>query len=690
MERFVNARIPLLLVAMLSAGIATGYLLLRYKIQLFWVTAAIPVAAVIFILLLIFTKKLKYPVIVVFVLALFLISAISCFMRLESYGKSNLTDGESYKITATVCDKGKNSAGEYIIVNGVKADGEKVSGKAYILLPKVYGDYCETGYKVSFYGKALKYDTFPYGKLNYNAEKNIKHRFILYGTIEAERGFSLFGSIRNSLQNALYKNLDTDTASIAYAMLTGNTQDVESGTLDSFRYGGIAHIFAVSGLHIGIVFGALSFILRKLKINKYISAPVCLLSIIFYSGVCGFTLSSVRAVIMCATVVIAKLFNKKYDALNALSVAAILMLIISPLSLFSAGFQLSVCAVFGICALSKSVARPLKKLPKRLSSAVGVSLGAQAGTAPVMLLHFGYLSGAGLLLNLIILPILSVIFQIIFAAVLIGLVIPPAASLIIPYAALPLEAVTSFLIDAGFEKAIISGFGAGAFILFYFLCLLTLSDKINLTRLKRCASFLCAFFVTVAYVIVKTVAPVSGYRIVASAYYGGSQTLIKSKSGNVLIVTENLNAARLDNLLSENYAFDLDAVIILGGEDCVTAFGGLEVNAQSVYVYGMYINLQPYKNTVVNYETKFTVGGADFEFYDGYSLLINCGGVEVGVCAGDSVPFDKCGIVISSAGAENCECEYSVCYDRLHAEYNLYDCGDITFSIKNGGIAKTR
>lgn len=689
MKRIVNARIPLLLAALSAAGIAVGYLFFRYNLQLYLIAAALPVVAVIFILLLILTKKAKYSFIALAGALFFTAGALNCFMRLDAYSKSELKDGESYNVTATVCEKGENSYGEYLIIKNVKADGKTVRGKAYISLPKVYGDYCESGYKISFSAQASKYDVFPYGELNIKAEENIKHRFLITGTIKSERRFSLFGSISDSIHDALFKNLDKDTAAIAFAMLTGNTQSVDDAAMDSFRFGGIAHIFAVSGLHIGIVFGMLSFLLKKLKINKFISAPVCIVFILFYSGVCGFTLSSIRAVIMCSTAVISKLFNKKYDALNALSFAAALILFITPLSLFSVGFQLSVCAVLGICMLAKSFARPLKLLPQKASSAIGVSFGAQAGTMPIMLAHFGYLSGAGLLLNLIIVPVLSITFQIIFAAVLIAIIIPPSAQIIIPYAALPLEAVTSFLLDAGFEKALISGFGAGAFVALYALCALTASDKINLTRLKRCITFITAFTLTVAYVIIKTASPLSGYRIVSSAYYGGSQTLIKSKSGNVLIVTEKLNTARIKNLLSENYAFNVDAVVILGGENCMNAFGNLETDCDNVYVCGDYFHIQPYKNAVINYKNKFTVCGADFTFYGGYSLKVNINGTEIGICAGE-VPFTRCGIIISASEAENCDSEYKVCYNGRNSQYNLYDTGDLKFNVNKDVIKLTK
>ncbi|MDE7305836.1 MAG: ComEC/Rec2 family competence protein, partial [Clostridia bacterium] len=480
MKRLVNLRFPVLLACAVIAGIVIGYLFIFYNINLFWLIAVVPITAVIFILLLVFTKKITAPVILIIASALIAAGAVNCYFRIYNFGNSQIIDGETYSVSATVCDKGESDYGEYIIVKNIVADGEKTDGKAYVYLNETYGDFCDAGYKVSFSAKFSRADSFPYGKLNYNAEENIKFRCTLTGKISAKYEFSLFASIRSHLRETLFDNLDNDTAAVAYAMLTGNTQDVESGVLTSFRYGGIAHVFAVSGLHIGIVFGIISFICKKTKANKYLSACLCILPLFLYAGVCGFTLSSVRAAIMCTVATSARLFHKKSDPLNSLATAVIIILFISPLSLFSVGFQLSVCAVGGIFILSKRLVSPFKKLPKRLTSAVGVSLSAQAGTLPVMLYNFEYLSGAGLILNIIIVPLLSVIFIVTFLSVIFCTVIGAAAPYVLPVAALPLEAVLSFLVGAGFEKAIISGFGAGAFLPLYFLGLFLISDKFNL------------------------------------------------------------------------------------------------------------------------------------------------------------------------------------------------------------------
>ena len=684
MEKLFNARIPVLLALGLVAGVAAGYLFVYFGISLFWIIAVVPIAAVVFILCAVFAKKSKLLFVLPVLATLILLGCVLCGMNLLNYSSKALQDGESYSFSATVHEKGENERGEYLILESVKADGKKVDGKVIAFLSDEYGEFCDVGYRVEFRSSVAGYDLFPYGKLNYNVQDNIKYSVSVDGGLSASRRFSLFGTIRSAVRNTLYTNTDGDTAAIAYAMLTGSTQGIESSTLSTFRYGGIAHIFAVSGLHIGIAYGILTFFFKKVRLNKYAAAAVSIFAIVFYAGVCGFTLSSVRAVIMCAVSAAAKLFYQKYDSLNALALAVVLILLISPTSLFSIGFQLSVCAVGGINLLSNQIARPLKKLPRCISSTVGVSLGAQFGTMPVMLAGFGYLSGAGLLLNIIIVPVLSVIFEVLFVSVTVCTIIPVAAPYVIPYATLPLQAVVSFLVGAGFEKAIIKGFGAGLFGLFYFICILAASDKLNLKLLTRFAAVGCSVCLLCSYTLWRTYSPAFGYKIVASAYYGGGQVLIKGGGGNVLIITENLNLSQTQKFLSKNYSTDLSAVIILGGEDCIAVYNSLNIDCEA-YVYDGYSGILPPDNSDIKYEDSFTMNGANYRFEDGYSVMISCGGINVAVCAGE-VPFECCDLLLSVAGISDCQSASSTCFNGAGLEYDIYRTGQLTYSAKDGNL----
>lgn len=678
MKKFVNARFPVILVLALVGGILLGNIFMRTKVSLLYFIAIIPVAAIIFVLCIVFSKK-KLLIFSIFIIVFFTVGAVGSYVKLDNFGAKELVNGDSYTISATVCDKGEYDSGEYIVVKHVKANSKKINGKIKVYLSSSYGEYCAVGYKVNFTSKINTYDTFPYGKLNYNTFNNIKYSCYVSGGLKSDYRFSLFGSVNDAVRNTLYNNLDYDTASIAYAMLTGNTDGIEDGSINSFRYGGIAHVFAVSGLHIGIIYGLLRLLCKKLRLNKYLTFVICILPLFLYSGVCGFTLSSVRALIMCAVAMLSRIIFAKYDALNSLSLAAVIILLINPLSLFNVGFQLSVSAVGAIILLSKNIVRPFKKVPQKIKDAVGVSLSAQAGTVPIMLAKFGYLSGAGILLNIIIVPLLSAFFAIIFVATFISLIAPFAAQYILPYAAMPLEATVSFLVSAGFEKAAVSGFGAGAFVPVYYIGLLLLSDKFNLKLKYRLISVACAVALLCAYVPIKTFSPFNGYQIIASAYYGGGEVLFKSKDAKILVITEDLNISRTDGFLNSYYSSDIDALIILGGEDCVNAYAtDFKCDA---YIYRSYIDIQPYKNKTVHYEKNFTLGGIEFEFTDGYSIKAEYRGVTVGIGAGNYIPFDYCDYLFTDSRAES-NAKTIVGFNERNIDYCIYNDGDFIFKIK--------
>lgn len=485
MKKLFNLRLPVLFACVFSFGTVAGISFLFFKAEFLWFTAVLPLFATGFILSVIFSKSKLLPALIAVSALVLTASAANCFFRTQMFGTAKLDDGGAYYICGTVEQKGATDFGEYIILKNASADGKPVDGKIIAYLSKEYGEFCEEGYKIETEAKISVNRTFVNGKLNRFAENNVKYLCNVNENLKSEYGFSLFGSVRKTIRNTLYSSLDRETAAIAFAMLTGNTQGVDYGALTAFRYGGVAHIFAVSGLHIGLLYGIIAAVLKKLHVNPYVSVAVCLLIITLYAGVCGFSPSSLRAVVMCGVASLSRLFKSKYDALNSLAVAVIILLIINPLNLFGVGFQLSVCAVCGIILLSKRLAKILKRLPKFIVNPATVTLSAQAGILPVAAVKFGYLSIAGLFLNVVAIPVLSVIFVLLFICTVLSALMPFTAPFIMQCAGLPLEAVVSLFINAGFEDAVIYTDSAHVFIIPYYLLLIMLSDKINYRCIKK-------------------------------------------------------------------------------------------------------------------------------------------------------------------------------------------------------------
>lgn len=683
MKRLINIRIPVVLAILLCAGSLTGYFYAQHDIKLIVIAALIALAIIIAAAVFCCRRKLLLFAAVAFS-AVFILGGLNSYLRISEFSKSEISDGATYKVTATVEDKTKVSYGEFIVVKNVKLNGRKISGKLKVNLSETYGEFCETGYKVAFVSQIYKCDTYTNGSLSYNAQKNVKYVCNVNGGLKSEKKYSLFGSINGALRKVIFSDADYETAAVSYAMLTGNSDFIEEDTLSAFRYGGIAHMFAVSGLHIGLVFGMLSFIFKKLKLNKYLSAGIIIFCLLFYSGVCNFTLSSIRAFIMCSVMLIAKLFNRKYDGLNSLAISVFTICAALPLSVFAVGFQLSVCAVLGILLLSKQICKPMKKAPYRIKSAVGVSLGAQAGTLPVMLSSFGYISGAGLLLNLIIIPVLSALFEILFVSALISLIIPPASKFIMPYTALPLSAVISFLTGAGFEKAIITGFGSGLFVPLYFAVILILSDRINLKKMKRAIIAVSLSAVIVIYTLIRIYLPFGGYAIFIRAVNGGGQTLIKYGGQNVLVIMDGAANSNASEFMCDNYSPDIDAVIILGGENCLTEYDELDVAAKRIYIYGGYTPLNPLEDGRIYYENEFEIGGVNYKFCDGCNLETKLGGKTVKVSANGLIDggYD---LLIT---AKPCDADLykTVYFNNGGAIYSANNYKNFTVTIKDGNL----
>lgn len=136
------------------------------------------------------------------------------------------------------------------------------------------------------------------------------------------------------------------TAAVAAGMLFGDTSLLEEDLYDSFRKNGTAHIMAVSGLHVGVMYGCVRFLLRRIAKKRQRQISVAFL--VFYTALCGFSVSVLRASVMLLFSVAAEGLLKRYDMISAASTAGFLFLMKNPYLLFHTGFVLSFAAVFSL------------------------------------------------------------------------------------------------------------------------------------------------------------------------------------------------------------------------------------------------------------------------------------------------------------------------------------------------------
>jgi competence protein ComEC len=247
---------------------------------------------------------------------------------------------------------------------------------------------------------------------------NPEHLFVVdSGQISFYRKF-IFNLQEYSLETLQKARLKPEELSVAMALLIGDKQFLEDELRDSYTASGTIHLLAVSGLHVGIVFMILNFVLgfmdRKQK-TRLLKGCIILISLWIYASVAGLASSIVRASVMFSIFVLADMSNKSKSTYNNIALSCFIMCLSNPYLIFESGFQLSYLAVLGIVYFQPKFMKPFHKcnrFVKPLVECMTVTLAAQLGTLPVILYIFKVFPTYFLLSNLILVPYTSVVMYI--------------------------------------------------------------------------------------------------------------------------------------------------------------------------------------------------------------------------------------------------------------------------------------
>lgn len=213
--------------------------------------------------------------------------------------------------------------------------------------------------------------------------------------------------LRERLNQYLYEAGGEDGPVFA-AMVLGDKQGLEDSRKLRYQMGGIIHILAISGLHVSILGMGFFGLLKRLGAGNGSAGTVVLLVMFAYGMMTGGSLSALRAVCMLLVSVGARILGRIYDMPTALALAALLILLESPASLYGSSFLLSFGAVLGIGVLVPVLEEALVVKHKILSMLLS-SAAVQLMTLPVSLYFFGEVSLVGVFLNLAVLPTVSVV-----------------------------------------------------------------------------------------------------------------------------------------------------------------------------------------------------------------------------------------------------------------------------------------
>ncbi len=214
---------------------------------------------------------------------------------------------------------------------------------------------------------------------------------------------------RQKLKHSIIRSMDADEAGILMAMILGDKSLLPTETREQYQQMGISHILVISGLHISMIGMAIFRLLRKCRMGMVLSAAISIGFLVWYSSMVGMSASTVRAFTMYAMGVVAICLGRTYDRPTALALAVFLLLWQNPYLIENSGFQFSVAAIVGVILAGKR------------AKAWKVSGMIQLTTMPIAAYCYYELPLWSLPINMLVIPLVSVVVGLGMAGALVGL-----------------------------------------------------------------------------------------------------------------------------------------------------------------------------------------------------------------------------------------------------------------------------
>lgn len=340
-------------------------------------------------------------------------------------------EGEYTEVTGRVCKKeGKGQTGEerrivYLQLisgkEGTKAGtvsrNEKQTIICYLKANQAFpemGSIVKIKGKLKFFDKASnpgQFDAESYYrilKISYQLNQaEIQEKSITY----SKMGEALF-KVREKLSAVLEEQLPEKEASVMKTMLLGEKAAVDEEMKSLYQRSGIAHILAISGLHISFIGIGLFQILKRLGMPIGIQTGIPLLFLSLYGCLTGFSVSVLRALFMFGIRMAALLLGRSYDMVTAAAAAAVLLLAEQPLYLFYSAFLFSFGSIFAIGLFVPALTKAYGKGEKQPGRPLTIFLSGLSVTLiglPIQLCTFYQLPLYATLLNLLVIPLMSLL-----------------------------------------------------------------------------------------------------------------------------------------------------------------------------------------------------------------------------------------------------------------------------------------
>lgn len=452
--------------------------------------------------------------------------------------------------------------------------------------------------------------------------------------------YRLTHSLRNAVKTAFEENFNAPYNGILFGTATGDTSLIEASDLRLFRKAGIAHLFAVSGLHLSIITTILLQFLNRKRASATITLLATLPLILGMTLLAGFSPSILRAAGMQLLLLVGMLLGRKYDAPGALGFVIFLMLLCSPTLVANAGFLLSVSASGGILLFAEPISKRLIRFCKAekpalisLLRTLAVSLSASFAVLPFSIFFFDTFSLIAPITNLF--AGLLAPFCVVLSLILAVLTVLGAPEAILSLVAVPAEFSAFCLQKIGhFFASLPLALSFESFDLLRILIFPVLAILLFLALQKRPFKQLLAFTLA-GILLVLSIASLlqlranSEDRILIQVDEKNCQILLSSKGENALYLSSMVpgNRTRMIEEIRKRDATDLDLVTVWNPDAKTTLSLDLLTNdypIRHLISDQFYIFSVDKQDDLTNHSA--TIGDLNLTFFDylGENALLIC------------------------------------------------------------------
>ncbi len=367
---------------------------------------------------------------------------------------------------------------------------------------------------IKFAGKAadinLSKNRMLFNYKNYMRSKKIYAVVFCSGEIDVTKNnYSMMNEIsicfRKYAEYLFRSNLKSGNADILLSVILGDTDYLDKGFYENIKLMGLAHIFAVSGSHIVLLYGAIISLFKFTGLRRRISWIITWSMIWFYGFLIGFPISVLRSLVMFTLLFGSEVLYRRYNSLNSISLSALILTIVNPFWIFDAGFLLSFSAALSLIIYSKYIKKSIGTESKLINN-VFMFLFLQLFMLPVTAYYFNYIPIMGILYNLVLIPFFTVILIFGFIMLIFGNV--SGVIFLVPVKGfdMMISVLRGFIVSTenfALNGAIIRSFSIFESIFFYMFIFLSLYIYIN--KSERCGHIgfitLISFYI-ITYIIV--------------------------------------------------------------------------------------------------------------------------------------------------------------------------------------------